>query len=363
MSPDGRQLLIGVSEGACSRGSWPPSRGRRAPPAERGLPFSEEHPEISPDGLWTAFESGESGQREVYVDTLTGGSRRQASLGGGQAPLWNRNGSELFYVARDGTLTSVVLRHTAAGLEIGQPQPLFPLRLGGRGGEIQMFRRSYDVSPDGQRFLVIRRASRHGGRRRGRRHELDRGAPGRPVTLAGATAYHPDRMGLASGTKIGPYEILAPLGAGGMGEVYRARDARLGRSVALKILPERLSADPERLSRFEKEARSASALNHPNVVTIYEVGTDGGISYIAMELVEGKTLRELIAAGPLPQRKILHLGAQIADGLAKAHAAGVVHRDFKPENLMVSDDGFVKIVDFGLAKLTEPTSEERIPTS
>ncbi|MDQ6892586.1 MAG: protein kinase [Acidobacteriota bacterium] len=165
-------------------------------------------------------------------------------------------------------------------------------------------------------------------------------------------------MALASGTKIGPYEILAPIGAGGMGEVYRARDARLGRSVALKILPERLSADPERLSRFEKEARSASALNHPNVVTIYEVGQDGGTSYIAMELVEGTTLRDLVVAGPLPQRKILNLAAQIADGLAKAHASGVVHRDFKPENLMISDDGFVKIVDFGLAKLTEPAPEE-----
>ena len=185
---------------------------------------------------------------------------------------------------------------------------------------------------------------------------MENGA-GRPPRRA--PGYHRrDPMTLASGTKLGPYEILAPIGAGGMGEVYRARDARLGRNVALKVLPERLSTDRERLSRFEKEARSASALNHPNVVTIYEVGQAGGISYIAMELVEGQTLRELIAAGPLPQRKVLEFGAQVAEGLAKAHASGVVHRDLKPENLMVSEDGFVKIVDFGLAKLVEPSPED-----
>ncbi|MDQ2870780.1 MAG: protein kinase [Acidobacteriota bacterium] len=165
-------------------------------------------------------------------------------------------------------------------------------------------------------------------------------------------------MSIVPGSRLGPYEILEPIGSGGMGEVYRARDTRLGRSVALKVLPEKLSTDRERLSRFEKEARSASGLNHPNVVTIYEVGQADGVSYIAMELVEGQTLRELMAAGPLPQKKVLEFGAQVAEGLAKAHASGIVHRDFKPENLMVSEDGFVKIVDFGLAKLVEPISED-----
>ncbi len=165
-------------------------------------------------------------------------------------------------------------------------------------------------------------------------------------------------MALTSGTKLGPYEIIELLGAGGMGEVYRARDARLDRSVAIKILPAAFSADSDRLYRFEKEARSASALNHPNIITIHELGQDGSTHYIAMELVEGKTLRELLDSGLLPMRKAIEIAAQIAEGLTKAHEAGIAHRDLKPENLMVSHDGFVKILDFGLAKLA-PTSGER----
>jgi predicted ATPase len=162
---------------------------------------------------------------------------------------------------------------------------------------------------------------------------------------------------LAPGTKLGPYEILAPLGAGGMGEVYRARDARLERSVAVKILPAAFSADSDRLHQFEREARSASALNHPNIVTIYELGQDGSTHYIAMELIEGKTLREMLVAGLLPIRKAIEIAAQVAGGLAKAHEAGIAHRDIKPANLMVSHDGFVKILDFGLAKLAPPSGE------
>jgi len=158
-------------------------------------------------------------------------------------------------------------------------------------------------------------------------------------------------MALTSGTKLGPYQIIELLGAGGMGEVYRARDVRLDRLVAIKILPAALSADSDRLHRFEQEARAASALNHPNIVTIYDRGQDGSDYYIAMELVEGKTLRELLVLGLLPIRKAIEIAAQVADGLAKAHEAGIAHRDLKPENLMVSHDGFVKILDFGLAKL------------
>src|SRR5512147_600383 len=161
-------------------------------------------------------------------------------------------------------------------------------------------------------------------------------------------------MSLAPGTRVGPYEIQAPLGAGGMGEVYRARDARLGRDVAIKVLPSALSADGDRLKRFEKEARAASSLNHPNIVTIHDIVESGGTSFIAMEMVEGQTLRELLADGPLPTKRLLAVAAQVADGLAKAHAAGIVHRDLKPENVMVTRDGFVKILDFGLAKLTQP---------
>ena len=158
-------------------------------------------------------------------------------------------------------------------------------------------------------------------------------------------------MTLPVGSRLGPYEILAPLGSGGMGEVYRARDARLGGEIAIKVLPVELSSDAGRLKRFEKEARSASALNHPNIVTIYEVGSHDANSYIAMELVEGKTLRELLLPGLLPMKRALPIATQVAEGLARAHEAGIVHRDLKPENLMVTRDGLVKILDFGLAKL------------
>jgi serine/threonine protein kinase len=150
-----------------------------------------------------------------------------------------------------------------------------------------------------------------------------------------------------------------------MGEVYRARDPRLGREVAVKVLSSEFSSDADRRARFEQEARSASALNHPNIVTIYEIGSSDATTYIAMELVDGKTLREVLQAAPLPTRKLLELAFQLADGLAKAHAAGIVHRDLKPENVMVSRDGTVKILDFGLAKLLreQPESGTNAPTA
>jgi hypothetical protein len=171
-------------------------------------------------------------------------------------------------------------------------------------------------------------------------------------------------MSLAAGSRLGPYEIVAPLGAGGMGEVYRARDTRLGREVAIKVLPAEVWADRDRLARFESEARSASALNHPNIVTIYEIGSADSISYLSMELVQGTTLRDLLAEGPLPIKRLLALSFQIADGLARAHEAGIVHRDLKPENLMVTREGLVKILDFGLAKLVGASGPElsQLPT-
>src|SRR3984893_3040054 len=160
-------------------------------------------------------------------------------------------------------------------------------------------------------------------------------------------------MTLSAGSRLGPYEILSPLGAGGMGEVYRARDTRLGREVAIKVLPAALSSDPERLKRFEREAQAASSLNHPNIVTIHDIGSADSVSYIAMELVNGESLRTVLVEGALPVRRLLQIGAQIAEGIAKAHAAGIVHRDLKPENVMLTEDGLVKILDFGLAKLTQ----------
>jgi predicted ATPase/serine/threonine protein kinase len=165
-------------------------------------------------------------------------------------------------------------------------------------------------------------------------------------------------MMLTSGMKLGQYEILELLAVGGMGEVYRARDGNLNRHVAIKILPAALSADADRLRRFEQEARAASALNHPNIVTIYDLGQDGSNHYIVMELVEGETVRKLLTSGSLPMQKAIEIAAQVADGLTKAHEAGITHRDLKPENLMVSRDGFVKILDFGLAKLASPSGEQ-----
>ena len=165
-------------------------------------------------------------------------------------------------------------------------------------------------------------------------------------------------MAVTAGSRLGSYEVLSPLGAGGMGEVWRARDTRLGREVAIKLLPEALASDRDRLSRFEQEARSASALNHPNIITIYEIGKADSVYYISMELVQGRTLRDLLGEGPLPAKRVLALAGQITDALAKAHEAGIVHRDLKPENLMVTRDGLVKILDFGLAKLVGPAGVE-----
>jgi len=166
-------------------------------------------------------------------------------------------------------------------------------------------------------------------------------------------------MTISPGSRLGPFEILAPLGAGGMGEVYRAKDSRLGREVAVKVLSSEFSSDADRRRRFEQEARAASGLNHPNIVTIHEIGSSGPTVYIAMELVSGGTLRELLHAGALPTKRLLDIGFQIADAVAKAHTAGIVHRDLKPENVMITSDGVVKILDFGLAKLQKPLSEEQ----
>ena len=160
-------------------------------------------------------------------------------------------------------------------------------------------------------------------------------------------------MTLPSGSRLGPYEVLSPIGAGGMGEVYRAKDPRLGRDVAIKVLPASFSSDPDRLKRFEQEARAAGVLNHPNVTIVYDIGTHEGAPYVVQELLEGETLRAELASGRFPPRKAIDYAIQVARGLAAAHEKGIVHRDLKPENVFVTNDGRVKILDFGLAKLTQ----------
>jgi serine/threonine protein kinase/Tol biopolymer transport system component len=159
-------------------------------------------------------------------------------------------------------------------------------------------------------------------------------------------------MALTAGTKLGPYEIQSPIGAGGMGEVYRAHDARLNREVAIKILPASFSANPERLQRFAQESRAAAALNHPNILSIFDIGDDHGTPYVVSELLEGETLRDRLRNGALSTRKAIDYAQQVAKGLATAHEKGIVHRDLKPENLFVTHDGRIKILDFGLAKFT-----------
>ena len=162
---------------------------------------------------------------------------------------------------------------------------------------------------------------------------------------------------LRSGDQLGRYEILGPLGAGGMGEVYRAQDTKLGREVALKVLPGVFSTDPERLARFEREAQAASALNHPNICTIHDVGEHGGQPFLVMELLEGQSLRERLDAGPLSAIEILDFGIDSADALASAHAAGIVHRDIKPGNIFLTGRGQAKVLDFGLARMDEPAED------
>src|SRR6266851_7634040 len=161
-------------------------------------------------------------------------------------------------------------------------------------------------------------------------------------------------MTLPTGTRLGPYEIVAPLGAGGMGEVYLAEDSRLHRKVALKVLPSEMAANQDRMRRFKQEATAAAALNHPNIAHIYEIGESDGTNFIAMEYVDGQTLRELIHDRQTHLPKLLRHLQHVAEGLAKAHAAGIVHRDLKPDNIMITRDGHAKILDFGLAKLIEP---------
>jgi serine/threonine protein kinase len=156
-------------------------------------------------------------------------------------------------------------------------------------------------------------------------------------------------MTLTSGTKLGPYEVVSPLGAGGMGEVYRARDTRLDRTVAIKILPAHLSSNPEAKQRFEREARAISSLNHPNICTLHDVGHQDGVDYLVMEFLEGETLADRLVKGPLPPEQVLKYGIEICEGLEKAHRCGLTHRDLKPGNVMLTKAG-TKLMDFGLAK-------------
>src|SRR5512147_577461 len=163
-------------------------------------------------------------------------------------------------------------------------------------------------------------------------------------------------MPLTVGTKLGPYEILSPLGAGGMGEVYRSRDTRLDRDVAIKVLPASLAGDATALDRFDREAKAVAALSHPNILAIHDLGEANGIRYAVMELLEGGTLGDRLREGPISAKEAVELALQIAKGLSAAHEKGIVHRDLKPENIFIGRDGQLKILDFGLARWFHPLS-------
>ena len=170
-------------------------------------------------------------------------------------------------------------------------------------------------------------------------------------------------MSLNPGTQLGVYEVIAKIGEGGMGEVYRARDARLDREVAVKILPETLVADPKALLRFKQEAKAVAALSHPNIIAIHDVGEASGLSYVVLELLEGETLQAALERGPLPLRKAIDYAGQLAHGLAAAHDRSVVHRDLKPANVFLTAVGQVKILDFGLAKMGPQPGTSETPTA
>src|SRR5215831_18202676 len=185
------------------------------------------------------------------------------------------------------------------------------------------------------------------------RHSASGDFLSRPAIEVAAELLAKDHIPLAPGKTISHYQILSLLGAGGMGEVYLAEDTRLKRKVALKVLPEAIARDPERLRRFEKEAFAASALNHPNILTIYEFGAEGETHFLATEFIDGKTVRSRLVSEALPVKEAIDIAAQAAQALSAAHQAGIIHRDIKPENVMIRNDGIVKVLDFGLAKLTD----------
>src|SRR5262245_7866512 len=166
-------------------------------------------------------------------------------------------------------------------------------------------------------------------------------------------------MALSAGTRLGPYEIVAPIGSGGMGEVYRARDSRLERDIAIKVLPERLARDPQALARFQREAKSVAALSHPNILAIHDFGCENDVTYAVTELLEGETLRSRLRGGSLGWRKTVENAIGVAEGLAAAHSNGIIHRDLKPENIFLTEDGRVKILDFGLARSTAGSDAEK----
>ena len=249
------------------------------------------------------------------------GGKWQVSSSGGTSPRWRRDGNEIFYVGPDKKLMAVAVNGKGSTFEVGAVRALFQTRL-------TALRYGYDVSADGQRFLINTLSRTSGGHAHQRCPEL---------------ASRVEEMTLTVGTKLGSYEVLSQIGAGGMGEVYQAHDSKLGRDVAIKVLPEAFAHDPERLARFQREAKLLAALNHPNIATIHGLEQSGGTSYLVMELVSGETLQERVKReGAVPIEEALTIAKQIAEALEAAHEKGIIHRDLKPANVKVTPEGKVK---------------------
>ena len=341
VSPDGRWVVFTDGLPAQTDSTvWIVGTGGDRQPRQLLQP-GELNGHVSPDGRWIAFQSLASGRGEIYVQPFPGpGPRRQVSVGGGDWPLWSRDGRELYYSTPDKLM--VVEVTSGATFVAGPPRVLFTGRYRGTvNGNTP-----YDVTADGRRFLRVRQAQ-----------------PQRAVThidvvlnwFARAPANRGGEMTIAPGTRLGPYEISAKLGEGGMGEVWRAIDTRLGREVALKVLPAAFADDAERLARFEREAQVLASLNHPNIATLYGLEHLDGQHVLVMELVEGERPRRSGSrAAPIPVDEAIPIARQIAEALEAAHDKGIVHRDLKPANVKVTPDGTVKVLDFGLAKALDP---------
>ena len=333
VSPDGRSLAYMESSGHGWFDVWALDlSGGGKPVALLQSPFDKGDVRFSADGRSVAMITGESGQSEVYVTAYPGpGERIRVSTGGARDLRWSRDG------------------------------PGAPLSLGGRAHDVGTCEDvSFARARSSDRALRTERVDLGGLRRIAGRQAIPRHRS--EDCRRRASAHRRRQLGirgpqvtLASGSRLGPYEILSPLGAGGMGEVYKAKDTRLERTVAIKVLPSHMSSSDEVRQRFEREAKTISQLSHPHICALYDVGNQDGVEYLVMEYLEGETLADRLLKGALPTEQTLRFGIEIADALDKAHRQGIVHRDLKPGNVMLTTSG-VKLLDFGLAKAVAPAS-------
>ena len=323
-SKDGRFLLYHQDDPKTGPDLWslPMTGNDRKPAVVVNTPFTEQAGQFSPDGRWVAYETNESGRFEIVVQPFPAPSGKwQLSTDGGRQPRWRADGKELYFISPDGNLVSVAVAASGSTFEAGRPAALFPTRI---LGPIVAATAQYTVSRDG-RFLINQTIAHPKLESRG------------------------EEVTLAVGSRLGPYEVTAQIGVGGMGEVYRATDTRLDRTVAIKVLPEHVASDSELRQRFEREAKTLAALSHPHICPVFDVGSQDGIDFLVMEDLQGETLAQRLTKGALPLEQALQVAIQIADALDKAHRKGIVHRDLKPGNIMLTKGG-AKLLDFGLAK-------------